>query len=135
MPPALTMDHVAIAVRSLAQALPVYRDVLGLRHEGSEEVASQGVATAFLDAGHVHIELLEPLSPDSPVGRFIESRGEGIHHVAFRVPDAQAALDEARRQGLRLIDEHPRPGSRGLLIGFVHPKGTNGVLVEFCQQP
>lgn len=127
------VEHIGVAVRSIADVLPFYRDVLGLHFDGIEEVPAQKVKTAFLAAGDTHIELLEPTSPDSPVAKFIESRGEGVHHLALEVENLEAALAEAKSRGLRLIDETPRIGARGIKIAFVHPKSTGGVLLEFCR--
>ncbi len=127
------IEHIGVAVRSIDAHLPFYRDVLGLPFDGIEEVASQKVKTAFLPAGETQIELLEPTSPESPVAKFIESRGEGVHHLALEVENLEATLAEAKAKGLRLIDEVPRIGARGIKIAFVHPKSTGGVLLEFCQ--
>lgn len=129
----LGVNHVGVAVRSIAASAPLYRS-MGLRPEGVEEVPDQRVRVAFFGAGDTHIELLEPTGPDSPIARHIEARGEGLHHVAFDVPDLPSALGRARAAGFRLIDETPRQGARGLRIAFLHPKSTGGVLVELCQE-
>ena len=131
MTPSL-IDHVGIAVRSLETAIPFYRDVLGLRLHEIEEVADQLVRTAVFLAGANRIELLEPTSPDSPIAKFLEMRGEGIHHLAMRVDDVVAGLETMRRAGCRLIDETPRTGAGQAAIAFVHPKSTHGVLLELC---
>ncbi len=126
------LDHLGIAVRSLDEAVPLYEQALGLRCLGREEVASQKVRTAFFDAGGVHLELLEPTSPDSPVARFLADRGEGIHHLAFRTDDIDGQLRQAAGAGVRLIHERPFEGAAGKLVAFLHPKSTRGVLTELC---
>ena len=126
------IDHLGIAVRSLDEAVPLYEKALGLRCLGREEVASQRVKTAFFDAGGVHLELLEPTSPDSPVAKFLAEKGEGVHHVAFRTDDIMAQLKQAADAGVRLIHEQPFEGAAGKLVAFLHPKSTRGVLTEFC---
>jgi methylmalonyl-CoA/ethylmalonyl-CoA epimerase len=127
-----SIDHLGIAVRSLDEAIPLYEKALGLTCLGREEVAAQKVRTAFFDAGGVHIELLEPTSPDSTIAKFIADRGEGIHHVAFRTDDIGAQLKQASAAGVRLIHETPFEGAAGKLVAFLHPKSTRGVLTEFC---
>jgi methylmalonyl-CoA epimerase len=131
----MQIDHLGIAVRNLAEALAKYEPVVGGRGSAPEPVESQGVRVAFLEVGESHLEFLEPLRPDSAVGRFLEKRGEGIHHVAFRVPDVAAALANVRALGGRLIDESPRVGARGRTVGFAHPSSFHGVLVEFVGAP
>ena len=126
------IDHLGIAVRSIEEAVPIYEKALGLRCLGREEVASQRVRTAFFDAGGVHLELLEPTSPDSPIAKFLTERGEGIHHIAFRSDDITAQLKQAAGAGMRLIHEQPFEGAAGKLVAFLHPKSTRGVLTEFC---
>jgi methylmalonyl-CoA/ethylmalonyl-CoA epimerase len=126
------IDHLGIAVKNLDEAVEYYEKVLGLRCEGREEVASQKIRTAFFDVGGVHIELLEPTSEDSPVAKFMEKNGPGVHHVAFASDDVQAQLNHAKEHGVRLINEAPVPGAGGKRIGFLHPKSTLGVLTEFC---
>ena len=128
------ISHVAIAVRDLEAQIAIYRDVLGLELVSLEQVDDQGVKAAMFQCGQVRIELLEPLGDDTPVGRFIEKRGEGIHHIAYRVQDLEGTLGELSERGLRLIDTAPRPGAHGAQIAFVHPKSTGGVLTEFCQE-
>ena len=127
------IDHVGIAVRRLDAALVTYRS-MGLAPESIEVLASQGVRAAFLPAGDVSIELLEPLTPDGVIARFLERRGESLHHVAFRVPDIGGELERLREAGMRLVDEEPRVGARGRLVAFVHPSSVHGVLVELVQE-
>lgn len=130
------IEHLGIAVKSIEEALPYYENVLGLKCYAIEEVADQHVKTAFLKVGGTKIELLESTDPEGPVGRFIENKGEGIHHIAFAVADGIAdALKEAEEKGIRLIDKTPRKGAEGLNIGFLHPKSTQGVLTELCEDP
>lgn len=129
----MNIDHIGIATQQLSDALAIWRDALGLQVESIEEVAEQGVRIAMLAAGETHIELLEPLSETSPVGKFLQKRGPGIHHVAIRVPDIRASLALLREQGTRLIDETPRSGAGGSLVAFVHPAAANGVLLELVQ--
>lgn len=126
------IDHLGIAVRSLAETMPLYENALGFKCEHTEEVPSQKVRTAFFHVGEVHIELLEPTDPESPIAKFIESRGEGIHHIAFRTTDINSQLDKAKSAGVRLIHEVPFDGAAGKLVAFLHPKSTHGVLTEFC---
>lgn len=127
------IDHLGIAVKSLETVIPYYEDVLGLKCEGREEVESQKVRTAFFAAGDVHIELLEPTSDESPIAKFIEKNGEGIHHIAFATDDITGQLGQAKDKGARLINEVPFAGAGGKLVAFMHPKSSFGVLTEFCQ--
>jgi len=127
------ISHIGIAVHSIDDALPFYRDVLKMVCSGIEEVPSQKVRVAFLEIGESRIELLEPTSPESPVAKFLEKNGPGMHHVAYQVDDLQAALDEMKKGGMRLIDETPREGAHGYRIAFIHPKSSGGVLTELCQ--
>lgn len=129
------IDHVGIAVRSLDEALPLWRDKLGLPSKHVEVVESQGVRVAMLPVGESKVELLEPTRPDSPIAKFLEKRGPGIHHVAFGVADCAAALDACRKADLPLVDERPRRGAMGALVAFLHPKGTQGVLTELVERP
>jgi len=129
------IEHLGIAVKSLETAIPYYENVLGLKCYNIEEVADQKVKTAFFKVGQTKIELLEPTSPDSTIAKFIENRGEGIHHLAFAVPDTAEALNELAEKEVRLIDKAPRGGAEGLMIGFAHPKSTCSVLTEFCCKP
>ena len=128
------IQHIGVAVRKLDDAIPFYRDVLGLEFAGIEEVSEQKIRAAVFRVGESTIEVIESTSPDGPVGKFIERNGEGIHHVCFEVDDAAAALAEAKRKGVRLIDEVPRAGVHGMKIGFLHPKSSFGVLTEFAQE-
>lgn len=128
-----TLDHIGIAVGDVAQALAFYRDELGLQVDAPEEVASQKVRTHFIPVGEATIELLEATSPDSPIAKYVEKRGPGIHHVALRVDDIHAALAHLKARQVRLIDAEPRMGAEGALIAFVHPASTHGVLVELKQ--
>ncbi|NOR38302.1 MAG: methylmalonyl-CoA epimerase [Candidatus Thorarchaeota archaeon] len=129
------LDHIGIAVKSIEANLKYYRDVLGMEYLGEEEVTEQKVRVAFLKLGESRIELLEPTSSDSPVAKFLEKRGAGIHHIAILVDDIEAALSSHRKAGARLIDETPRIGAHDMLIAFIHPKSTGGVLLELCQRP
>jgi methylmalonyl-CoA epimerase len=129
----VSLDHIGIAVRDLAAALAFYRDALGLEVEGIEEVGPQGVRAHFLPAGGPRLELLEAMADASPVARFLERRGPGLHHVTFRVDDIHAALAELKARGVRLVDEQPRPGAEGALVAFIHPSSAHGVLVELKQ--
>ncbi|MDX9773359.1 MAG: methylmalonyl-CoA epimerase [Bacteroidales bacterium] len=127
------IEHIGIAVNSIAEALPFYEKVLGLKCYNIEEVADQKVKTAFFMIGQTKIELLESTDPEGPVGKFIEKRGEGIHHIAFAVEGIEERLREAEQAGIRLIDNTPRAGAEGLTIAFLHPKSTFGVLTELCE--
>ncbi|MBC7339837.1 MAG: methylmalonyl-CoA epimerase [Firmicutes bacterium] len=130
----MKVHHIGIAVRNLEEALATYR-ALGLQAGGQEEVPGQGVRLAFLPAGEARLELLEPLRPDSAVGRFLESRGEGVHHLCLEVDDIEAALERARQAGIRLVDERPREGAHGARVAFLHPRSLHGVLLELWQAP
>jgi methylmalonyl-CoA/ethylmalonyl-CoA epimerase len=129
----MKVDHIGIATHQLDDALALWRDALGLQVDFTEEVTEQGVRIAMLPVGETHIELLEPLSKTSPVGKFLEKRGPGIHHVAIRVTDIRASLARLKEKGTRLIDETPRTGAGGCLVAFVHPSSANGVLLELVQ--
>ncbi len=126
------VDHIGIAVRSLDEAVPVYENALGLRCERREEVPAQKVRTAFFDVGGVHLELLEPTSPDSPIARHLAERGEGLHHIALCSDDIIGQLAQAAGAGVRLINDKPFEGAGGKLVAFLHPKSTHGVLTELC---
>jgi len=128
------VDHIGVAVSNLEEALKVYTDVLGLRLHGTEVVEEQKVRVAFMPVGDTEIELLESTDPEGPIAKFIEKRGEGIQHIAFRVDDIEEALEQMRQKGVRLIDEKPRYGAGGARIAFLHPKSTGGVLVELCER-
>ena len=127
------LDHVGIAVSDLQASLAFFQDVLGLHVEASEAIRSQRVRATFLNTGQSTLELLEATAADSPIGKFLEARGPGLHHVALRVDDIEAALAHLRERGVRLIDEQPRPGAEGALVAFVHPSASHGVLVELKQ--
>lgn len=127
------LDHVAIAVPSLEEAIPLYRDVLGLPFLYFEEVTDQKVKVACFDLGGFRLELLEPTADDSPISKFLATRGGGLHHLAFRTPDVAAQLTEVEGKGIRLIDRQPRDGAGGMKIAFLHPKSTQGVLLELTQ--
>ncbi len=127
------IEHIGIAVKDLDSAIKYYEGVLGLKCYAIEEVKDQKVKTAFFKVGQTKIELLESTDPEGPIGKFIEKKGEGIHHLAFKVNDLQNALNEAAEKDIRLIDTQPRKGAEGLNIAFLHPKSTHGVLTEFCE--
>ena len=127
------INHIGVAVHSLEDALPFYRDNLGMAFQGVEEVAEQKVRVAMLQVGETKIELLEPTSPDSPVARFLEKNGPGIHHLAYEVEEIEAAIARLEKEGARMIDRTPRIGAHGARIAFVHPKSSGGVLTELCQ--
>nr|WP_109691223.1 methylmalonyl-CoA epimerase [Tumebacillus permanentifrigoris] len=131
---AYKIDHVAIAVHSIEATLPVYTGGIGLKFLHEEIVEDQQARLAFIEVGESLIELLEPTCPESPVAKFLEKKGPGIHHIAYAVPDVVEALATAKAAGYRLIDEVPRKGGHGKLIAFLHPKDTHGVLTEFCQR-
>lgn len=126
------IEHIGIAVNNIDEARKYYEEVLGLECYAIEEVPEQKVKTAFFKVGNTKIELLESTDPEGPVGKFIEKKGPGIHHIAFAFEEVQPALNEAAEQGAVLLDSKPRNGAEGLLIGFLHPKSTGGVLTEFC---
>lgn len=126
------IEHIGIAVENLKDAISYYEKVLGLECYAIEEVTDQKVRTAFFKVGDTKIELLESTDPEGPIGKFIEKKGQGIHHLAFAMPDVSTALKDAEENGVRLIDQEPRNGAEGLKIGFLHPKSTLGVLTEFC---
>ncbi|BCS55666.1 methylmalonyl-CoA epimerase [Geobacter sp. SVR] len=127
------VNHIGIAVKSLAEALPFYRDNLRMALQGIEEVVEQKVKVAMLEIGESKIELLEPITPDSPIAKFLEKNGTGIHHLAYEVEDIEAAIAVLKAEGSRMIDETPRNGAHGTRIAFIHPKSSNGVLTELCQ--
>ena len=129
----LKVDHIGIAVKNLAESAKFY-EMLGIQSTGSEVVAEQKVKVSFFPVGDSEIELLESTSPDGPIARYIEKNGEGIQHVALRVDNIEAALDELKAKGIRLIDEKPRYGAGGAKIAFVHPKSTGGILLELSQR-
>jgi methylmalonyl-CoA/ethylmalonyl-CoA epimerase len=128
------IEHIGIAVNSVKQAGAVYEKLLNTSVYKIEEVASEWVKTAFLQTGPNKIELLEATSPDSPIAKFIEKRGEGMHHIAFEVTDIKAEMTRLKAEGFILLNDEPKPGADNKLVCFVHPKGTNGVLIELCQE-
>jgi len=130
------MDHVGVAVKSLDETIKVYRDVLGFELKGVHVLKERKVKVAFFSTGNeAQIELLEPLGSDSPVAKFLETRGEGIHHIAVKVDNIEAVLDRLKQKGVVLVDEKPRDGAEGKKIAFVNPKSTKGVLLELVQLP
>lgn len=126
------IDHIGIAVQSIEESRKFYEEILGLECYKIEEVPDQKVRTAFFKVGEVKIELLEPTDAESPVAKFLEKKGAGIHHIAYSVHDVDEALMVSKTRGVRLIDEKSRKGADGMNIGFLHPKSTEGVLIEFC---
>jgi len=129
------IEHIGIAVKSLDAAIPFYEKAFGLECYAVEEVAEQKVKTAFFMVGQTKIELLESTDPEGPVGKFIEKKGEGVHHIAFAVENLAEKLISIQEQGVQVIDKTPRKGAEGLNIGFLHPKSTFGVLTELCEDP
>ncbi len=128
------IDHIGIAVRNLEEAMTVYTDILGLECEGTEKIDEQKIIVATILVGGIKVELLQPTHPDGPIGKFIKKRGEGIHHIAFRVDNIDKMLDELKKQGARLTDEKPRIGAGGARIAFIHPKDMKGVLIELVER-
>jgi methylmalonyl-CoA/ethylmalonyl-CoA epimerase len=128
------VDHVGIAVRDLDAAITFYEKAFGVKLEHRETVEEQGVEEAMFRVGESWIQLLRPLGPDTPVGKYIEKRGEGVHHVGYGVTDLKGALEHLKAEGMQLIDAEPRPGSRGTTVAFVHPRSVGGVLVELVQE-
>jgi methylmalonyl-CoA/ethylmalonyl-CoA epimerase len=128
------LDHIGIAVADINQALAFYRDALGLDIGAPEEVTSQGVRVRFIPTGEAALELLEATSGDSPIAKYVDRRGPGLHHITLRVDDIGAALAALKARGVRLIDETPRPGAHGSLVAFIHPSSAHGVLVELAQE-
>ena len=129
------IEHIGIAVNNLNEAIKFYEEVFGLKCYAVEEVEDQKVKTAFFQIGQTKIELLESTDPDGPIGKFIEKRGEGIHHIAFATDKLESSLKELKEKGIKLIDESPRKGAESLNIAFIHPKATFGVLTELCDHP
>ncbi|HOV70708.1 MAG TPA: methylmalonyl-CoA epimerase [Dysgonamonadaceae bacterium] len=129
------IEHIGIAVKSIEEQLPYYEGVLGLKCYNIETVEDQKVKTAFFKIGQTKIELLEPTDEDSTIAKFIEKKGEGVHHIAFATKNVEEALREMESKGIRLIDQHPRRGAEGLNIAFLHPKSTGSVLTELCEHP
>lgn len=126
------IEHIGIAVNSLEEAIPYYEETLGMKCYAVEEVADQKVKTAFFMVGKTKIELLESTSPEGPIGKFLEKKGQGVHHLAFAVDNVNESLSELDKKGIRMIDKTSRKGAEGLNIGFLHPKSTMGVLTEIC---
>ena len=131
----MKINHLGIATKGIEEALGFWGDALGLEHIHTEVVEDQKVRVAMLPLGESRIELLEPTSDDSPISKFLEKRGGGIHHIAVEVDDIEAAIEKLKNKGMRLIDESPRIGAEGCLVAFVHPSSANGVLLELVQQP
>lgn len=129
------IEHIGIAVKDLKNSIKFYEEVFGLKCYKIEEVENQKVKTAFLKVGETKIELLESTSPDGPIAKHIEKRGEGFHHITYEVENLREALEEAESEGIQLIDREPRKGAEGLNIAFLHPKSTQGVLIELCEKP
>lgn len=128
------VDHIGIAVKSLEETLKFYEDALGLKCEGTEVVKEQKVKVAFLPIGDTEMELLESTDDEGPIARYIEKKGEGVQHIAYRVDDIEKAIEEMKAKGIRMIDEKPRYGAGGAKIAFLHPKSTHGVLIELCER-
>ncbi len=128
------VDHIGIAVRNMEESLEYYIHTLGLEVMAIEEVDSQGVKVAFIDAHNVKIELLEPMSETSPIAKFIEKRGEGVHHIAFGVSDIRTRMQELKEKGVNLLQDEPKPGAGGAEVAFMHPKSSFGVLYELCEK-
>ena len=129
----MKIDHIGIATNSIEEGLSLWQETLGLTPDSREEVADQGVKVCMLPVGDSHVELLEPLTPESPVAKFLAKRGPGMHHIAIEVKDIRGSLAELKSRGARLIDETPRVGAGGCLVAFIHPSSTNGVLLELVQ--
>jgi methylmalonyl-CoA/ethylmalonyl-CoA epimerase len=127
------IDHIAIAVKSIDETMKVYGDVFGIKSEHEEEIPDQGVKAAAVNIGGVHIEFVEPVKPDTGIAKFVESKGDGIHHIAFEVEDLEKELADLEAKGVALIDKKPRKGMAGM-IAFIHPKATKGVLLELVQK-
>jgi methylmalonyl-CoA/ethylmalonyl-CoA epimerase len=130
----LKIDHLGVAVNSIDDGKSFWRDILGLEFEGTENVEEQKVNTGFFPVGESEVELLESTSPDGPIAKYLEKKGQGMQHIAFRVSNLEEALQELKEKGVRLIDEKPRHGAGGAKIAFLHPKATGGVLVELCER-
>jgi len=127
------IEHIGIAVKNLEESISLYENVFGLKCYNIEEIKDQKVRTAFFKIGQTKIELLESTEPNGPIGKFIEKKGEGIHHIAFATNDLQKSLNDLKEKGIKLIDQRPKAGAEGLNIAFLHPKSTNGVLIELCE--
>jgi len=127
------IDHIGVAVKNIEDSLHIFKDILGMEYSGEEVVNEQDVKVAFFPVGESEIELLESTSPEGTIAKYIEKKGEGIHHIAFEVEDLDAILEDLQKKGVRLIDREPRYGAGGARIAFLHPKSTNGILVELCE--
>jgi len=127
------IDHIGVAVKDIEDSLHIFKDILGMEYSGEEVVNEQDVKVAFFPVGESEIELLESTSPEGTIAKYIEKKGEGIHHIAFEVEDLDAILEDLQKKGVRLIDREPRYGAGGARIAFLHPKSTNGILVELCE--
>jgi methylmalonyl-CoA/ethylmalonyl-CoA epimerase len=128
------LEHIGIAVSNLEESNRLFERLLGVAHYKIEEVASEGVRTSFFQVGDIKIELLEATKPDSPIAKFIEKKGEGIHHLAFAVDNIQSQITDLKSEGFQVLNETPKPGADNKLISFLHPKTTNGVLIELCSE-
>jgi len=128
-----SIEHIGIAVKNLEESIKFYENILGLKCYAVEEVKDQKVTTAFFNVGQTKIELLETTDPNGPIAKFIEKRGEGIHHIAFKTDDIKSSLKELKEKNIILIDDQPRKGAENLNIAFIHPKSANGVLIEICK--
>lgn len=128
------IDHIGVAVKNLENSLHLFKDILGMKYSGEEVVEEQNVKVAFLPIGESEVELLESTSPDGNIAKYIKKRGEGIHHIAFEVDDLVSMLEKLQQKGIRLIDKEPRYGAGGARIAFLHPKSTNGILIELCER-
>lgn len=129
----MKLAHIGIAVKNIQERLNLWQNILGIKLIGIEEIPEQKVRVAVLELGDTHIELLEPTDNESPIFKFLEKKGEGLHHIALQVEDIEAVLEELKNKGIKLIDEKPRKGAMGAKIAFIHPHGTGGVLIELCQ--
>ena len=130
----MKVDHIAIAVKSISQSGPVFEKILNIVACKEELVESEKVKTSFYKAGETKVELIEPTSTNSPISKFLEKKGEGLHHIAFEVKDIKAEMERLKKEGFTLLNEEPKKGADNKLICFLHPKGTNGVLIELCQE-
>ena len=128
------IEHIGIAVKSLDESIPYFENLLGIKCYAIEEVKDQRVKTAFFQVGQTKIELLESTDPEGPIGKFLEKKGEGIHHIAFEVNDIEAEMDRLKKEGFVLLNDKPKSGADNKLVCFLHPKNTNGVLIELCME-
>ena len=133
MPRVIKIDHIGLAVESISQAPEIFSEGLGLELQGTENVGTDGVVAAFLPVGESRLELLEPMEQEGPVRKFLQNRGQGVHHVCLEVEDLPGLLARLRERGVELIDDQPRPGAHGTQVAFVHPKSANGVLIELVE--